>query len=120
MKKTIAAVACAAVMMIGGNAAFAESGIIQQSDVNLGVDASKHGVGFQAGLGLNFGAVSQHQSAMEYSGPSLPFGAKADGINLYSTGEIGNGVSTGTTFGGSMNGAMSGGLVNTGQLLFTY
>ena len=120
MKKTIAAAACAAIMVMGGKASFAESGILQQSDVNLGVDASKQGVGYQAGLGLNIGAVSQHQSALEYSGPVLPFGTKVDGINVYTNGESGIGGSTATTFGGSMNGALSAGLVQTGQLLYTF
>ena len=106
-------------MVIGGKVSFADSGLIQSSDVNLNVNAANQGAGYQAGIGFNFGVVSQSQSSLAFSGPSLPFGVQTNSINVYSLAENGYGSAIGATFGGSMNGALTTGMVTTGQHLFT-
>lgn len=120
MKKTIAAVASAVVMLIGARASFADEALIQNSQVDLGVNAAQHGVGYQAGFGINFGSASQYQSALSFTGPVLPYGAHAGNISLNNIGENAAGGSIGSTFGGSINGSTSAGLVNTAQLLMTF
>lgn len=116
MKKTIASGAIAAFMAFGGTAVFAGS-IIQISEVTLGTQAGSRGVAFESGVGVNVGHVYETQSALNYEGPSLPFGKSATAYSIESVGSHADGISSGTVGGLAAGGAQGAGFVGAAQRL---